>query len=193
MLHMRLASHSRPKADGETVAVGGTYLNAQAATHLRNRVNNQVVLSGESDGEGTALLGQSVSGWGVNGVSPSGAGLRGGTTSGIGVFAESGANGYAVFAKGRLRIEHVSGVVIIPAGSRAAIIEPPVNVSGNAFVLLTPQAGLGGRSLWAVVDGGQRPHRGSTLEFPNERTSRRVDAHRRRVAGDRLIYRSADD
>jgi hypothetical protein len=52
-------------ADGETVRVGGVHANAMSPTVIRNRVNSDNVFVAESRGEGTALMGRSARGTGV--------------------------------------------------------------------------------------------------------------------------------
>jgi hypothetical protein len=52
-----------------------------------------------------------------------------------------------------LRLERISGVAVVGAGQTRATIQLSFNIPGDAFVMLTPQGSLGGRSLWGRVDG----------------------------------------
>lgn len=93
------------------------------------------------DGQATAATGAN---YGVMGqsASPGGAGLFGLATGG----------GFALRTSGRLRVDQVSGVVVIPAGSTSRTVNPGVNVTSGAFVLLTPKVNIGGRALWFTTD-----------------------------------------
>ena len=48
-----------------------------------------------------------------------------------------------------------SGVATITAGSTSKVVTPGVNVTSASFVLLTPKANLGGRSLWFTTNATQ--------------------------------------
>jgi hypothetical protein len=70
----------------------------------------------------------------------------------VAVRAECDGAGYAIASKGRVRLETISGIAVIVAGKLQVTVPIGLNVPGDAFVILTPQANIGGRSLWAVVD-----------------------------------------
>ena len=54
--------------------------------------------------------------------------------------------------EGRLRSAEVSGVATIAAGATSAAVTSGVGVEASSFVLLTPKANLGFRSLWFTTD-----------------------------------------
>jgi hypothetical protein len=84
---------------------------------------------------------------GYAGTNSAGTGVVGDAPLGVGVRAST-VSGYAVRSSGRVRFDKVSGVARIDAGKTSKTIIPGVDVSSSSFVLLTPKANLGGRSLW---------------------------------------------
>lgn len=88
---------------------------------------------------------------GYSGTNSAGTGVFGDSPFGVGVRANTG-SGYAVRSSGRVRFDKVSGVARIDAGRTSKTISPGVDVSSSSFVLLTPKANLGGRSLWYTTN-----------------------------------------
>ena len=89
---------------------------------------------------------------GVWGLSDSNVGVYGLTNSGIGVYADAGVNGvYALETAGRVKLS-TTGLATIPAGLTNVTVSPGVNVVAGSFVLLSPKANIGGRSLWFTTD-----------------------------------------
>lgn len=78
-----------------------------------------------------------------------------GATGGIGAASSSGiaVEAYSVtglglrVASGRVRLDQVSGVATIKAGTRSKTISPGFDIDPATFVLLTPMSNLAGRSL----------------------------------------------
>jgi hypothetical protein len=85
------------EADGETVKVGGEYLDSRSRTFIKNSSNDADVLVLTTVGSGRAVYGKSTNGPGVEGqtVSLGGPGVYGWTTKGSakGVVGENKANG----------------------------------------------------------------------------------------------------
>jgi hypothetical protein len=78
------------RAEGETMLVGGEYLNATSITMLVNQSDNSDVFLAGSLGTGTGVQGESESGIGVRGFTTSGTGVRGqGSAAGTGVLGKS--------------------------------------------------------------------------------------------------------
>jgi hypothetical protein len=88
---------------------------------------------------------------GVVGKSPLGQGIHGESSSGTGVYG-SASTGYALHTSGRIKADRVSGLATIPAGRTTVTLAPGVNVTASSFVLLTPKANIGARSLWFTTD-----------------------------------------
>ena len=88
---------------------------------------------------------------GVWGRSNAGQGVRGQATSGAGLFGTA-TSGYAIRGAGRLRLDKISGVASVAAGSTVVTVTPGVDVNASSFLLLTPKANLGGRDLWFTTD-----------------------------------------
>jgi hypothetical protein len=88
---------------------------------------------------------------GVWGRSSAGQGVRGQASSGVGLYGTA-SSGFALRTSGRLKADKVSGVATIPAGSTGVTVTPNVNVTGGSFVLLTPKANIGSRSLWFTTN-----------------------------------------
>jgi hypothetical protein len=98
----------------------------------------------------TGVYGQATQDFGSRGVwgrSNAGRGVYGQATNGVGVYG-SASNGYALRTNGRVKMDRVSGVASIPAGSTSVTVAPNVNVTTSTFVLLTPKANIGSRGLW---------------------------------------------
>jgi hypothetical protein len=136
-------------AEGENVQVGEEYTTATSRTRIRNEANNDDVLVGESGGDGTAVKGQSATGFGVHGIGgASGTGVVGQSPNGFGVQANSDSGVGLRVGRGRIRVDEVSGVATIQAGSTSRTVSPGVDINERTFVLLTPMANIGSRALW---------------------------------------------
>jgi hypothetical protein len=96
---------------------------------------------------------------GVSGFSASATAVAGDSLSGIGISAsastgialQAGASdpkGKALVISGRIRVDGVSGVATIPAGTTSNTFTPGVDLVNTSFVLLTPKANIGSRALW---------------------------------------------
>lgn len=117
---------------------------------------------GRSD-SGTGVIGRSETWIGVDGIgghvgvigsaggSATGTGVLGHSAGGVALDGET-LTGFALRTNGRLKIEKVSGVAAISAGSTSKTVTPGVDVTAGSFVLLTPKVNLGGRSLWFTND-----------------------------------------
>ncbi len=77
---------------------------------------------------------------GVAGFSSQGVGLHGGSDSGYGLRV----------ASGRIKVNQVSGVAVIPKGKGRVFVEPGVDVNDDTLVLVTPFANLGARAVWVT-------------------------------------------
>ena len=111
-------------------------------------------LYGHTDGSLQGVRGVSVSGNGVRGESQQhGVHGQGAGASSVAVYADQPhATGYAIRSSGRVRFDKVSGVATIPAGTTSVTVTPGVDVTTSSFVLLTPMANIGARSLWFSLD-----------------------------------------
>jgi hypothetical protein len=88
---------------------------------------------------------------GVWGRSNAGRGVFGEVTTGVGLFGIA-TTGHALATSGRVRLEKVSGVATLSAGSTSIVVTPGITVGASAFVLLTPRTDLEGRSYWYTTD-----------------------------------------
>jgi hypothetical protein len=89
--------------------------------------------------------------WG-QGNGSTGVGVRGQSDSGIGVQAAS-SFGYGLrVARGRIKVDEVSGIATIAKGRKSVNVRPGVDINANTFILLTPNANLGSRSFWVRMD-----------------------------------------
>ena len=107
-----------------------------------------------SNGETIGVDGKVFSdgGIGVRGTAEdAGIGVRGDAPFGIGLSGVS-ANGFALRTDGRVKLDKVSGVATIPAGSDRVVVTPGLDVTNSSFVLLTPKANLGTRALWYATN-----------------------------------------
>jgi hypothetical protein len=68
--------------------------------------------------------------------------------AGIGVRAFSASGHGLRVARGRIKVDEVSGVSTIGKGRRSVTVNPGVDINTSTFVLLTPKANLGSRGLW---------------------------------------------
>ncbi len=100
--------------------------------------------------DGTGVTGSSTNGTGVSATGS--IGVHGSTSTGVGVRASSDAAGTALKVEGRTSFPVTSGVKSIPAGKTALTFSPGVDVTATSFVLLTPRANIGARSVWYTVD-----------------------------------------
>lgn len=75
-------------------------------------------------------------------------GLVGESESGIAVEAASQTGVGLRVSHGRVRLDEISGVATIPAGSTSRTVDPGVNINERTFVLLSPMANIGSRGLW---------------------------------------------
>ena len=125
-------------AEGQNVQVGGEYTDATSTTLIENQANDETIFEARSLGGGTAIVGQSDSGGGISGVSNTGEGVVAWCPQGLALRVQ----------RGRIRVDEVSGVATIPAGSRAATVQLGHDVNDRTFVLLTPMSNIGARSLW---------------------------------------------
>jgi hypothetical protein len=160
-------------AEGESIIVGGDYPTATSSTTLKNVTNDSPVLIAQSVGSGIGLMGTSLafagvygSGgeYGVLGVGSGigSAGVRGeGYARGVEAHSNAGTGlvastqtGIAIDIRGRIAAPSVSGVAVIPAGATTKVVTPGVaiDITADAFVLLTPRNKLGGRDLWYTTD-----------------------------------------
>jgi hypothetical protein len=85
-------------AEGQAIAVGGEYYDATSMTYIANNSNDAYVLAAQSTHAGSAVLGVSSQGNGVEGISsgPLGSGVYGGNNGygGAGVSGFGGDDGY---------------------------------------------------------------------------------------------------
>ena len=106
---------------------------------------------------------------GVLGRTTVGRGVRGEATSGIAVQgAASSQSGYAFRGSGRVRFDKVSGVATIAANATSVTITPGVDLNADSFVLLTPKANIGTRSLYFSTDATNNKF---TIRISSSRTS----------------------
>jgi hypothetical protein len=138
------ASEVRAGVDGDVVL--GSSQSATATTSIQNYANNATVFLAESatdlgSGGGTALSGKSGSGIGVRGQAT--------TASGVGLSAVGA--GIALQTQGRTKFS-TSGVATINTGNISVTIAPGVNITSGSFVLLTPKANIGTRTLWFTTN-----------------------------------------
>lgn len=132
---------------------------------LAHQWNHGTGVAGFSNGSyGTPLTGRPKTGVygealqdsasrGVHGAASSGQGVRGEASNGVGVSGNAAdPAGYAFRGSGRVRFDKVSGVATIAAGSTSVTITPGVDITGDSFVLLTPKANIGSRSLYFTTD-----------------------------------------
>lgn len=155
--------------DGSPILVGSQLSDVTTLTSLANSTNDTDLFYASSAGDGTAISGSSGSGVGVHGESASGVGVEafsasatavsatstsgtgivGSTATGIALLAAaSDPKGKALVINGRIRVDGVSGVAIIPAGTASITFTPGVDLVNSSFVLLTPKANIGARALW---------------------------------------------
>jgi hypothetical protein len=126
-------------------------------------------------GLGDGIRGESDDGFAISAASEHGFAIAAGTDDGVGLFsinldgigaftlvdegiglASMAAAGYALLsAAGRVRFNDISGRAIIPAGKTSVTIQPPVPVTRDAFVLLTPRSNVGSRGLWYTTNPGK--------------------------------------
>ena len=107
---------------------------------------------GEADDQsGTGVLGSSTHGVGVFAASQNGSGIKAYSATATAVDAVSYSS-LALHTVGRVKFERASGVATIPAGATAVTVSAQVGVDASSFVLLTPKANLGSRSLWFTTD-----------------------------------------
>jgi hypothetical protein len=78
-------------------------------------------------------------------------GFCGSDNASVGVWGEA-VTGYAFRGSGRVRFDKVTGVASIAKGATSKTINPGVDVTSRSFVLLTPKANIGGRSLWFTTN-----------------------------------------
>lgn len=143
--------HANPvRADGENIQIGGDYATAMSRTALTNETNNETVWYVYNSHQGTALFALSNSGIGVNAISNFSSGVY--AVGKPAITADPSGEGYAIVGKGRVRLERISGVAVIPAGRSSVRITPGVNLNTASFVLLTPRSNLKGRDLWYRTD-----------------------------------------
>jgi hypothetical protein len=162
-------------ADGDAAIVGQrnegestTTFHAESAWGLAGSSTNSRGVSGMSEA-GQGVHGESTLSAGVSGVSEQGNGVHGTSRDNRGVWGES-TNGPGVDASGatgvraaspaglalhttsgRVRLEGISGVAVIPSGQQEVAVKPAVALDRNTFVLLTPKANLGQKTLWYTV------------------------------------------
>jgi hypothetical protein len=137
----------------------GEHNSASTTTSIRNATNLEPVFRGSSL-TGDAIRGRSSQGIGVSGRSTRNAGVFGMGSPGVygwspastGVSAGS-ITGFALETQGRLNLD-TSGVATIPAGATSVTVSPPVEVTFDSFVLLTPRANIGARALLFTTDKG---------------------------------------
>ena len=141
---------SPARADGENIQIGGDYATAMSRTALTNETNNETVWYLYNSHQGTALYALSNSGIGVNAISNFSSGVY--AVGKPAITADPSGQGYAIVGKGRVRLERISGVAVIPAGRTSVRITPGVNLNTGSFVLLTPRSNLKGRDLWFRTD-----------------------------------------
>lgn len=148
---------------GQTIGVHGDAFSPSGIGVRGVTVNSTGVLGFSSPGGGpeptakprTGVYGHAVqdgSSRGVWGRSNAGRGVYGQATGGVGVYAQAGVNGIAMRANGRVKVDKVSGVATIKAGSTGVTLTPGVKVTSASFVLLTPKVNLGGRDLWFTTN-----------------------------------------
>ena len=162
------------RAEGQQVLVGGEYTDATSQTLIQNQTNAESVIVAQAGPGGTALVGIGSNSTGVAGSSSSGTGVYANSNQGIGLdayvsygpaavqataFDASNVaikainpikSGTAIKTQGLLKFG-TSGIATIAANATSVTVDPGVDVT-NAFVLLTPMAKLGRRSLWFTLD-----------------------------------------
>lgn len=153
------------QADGENIVIGGDYATAMSRTALTNETNNETVWYLYNSHQGTALYALSNSGIGVNAISNFSSGVY--AVGKPAITADPSGQGYAIVGKGRVRLERISGVAVIPAGRTSVRITPGVNLNTGSFVLLTPRSNLNGRDLWYRTDP---PNERFTIYLSSSRT-----------------------
>jgi len=153
------------RADGENIQIGGDYATAMSRTALTNESNNETVWYLYNSHQGTALYALSNSGIGVNAISNFSSGVY--AVGKPAITADPSGQGYAIVGKGRIRLERISGVAVIPAGRTSVRITPGVNLNTASFVLLTPRSNLKGRDLWYRTDP---PNERFTIYLSSART-----------------------
>jgi hypothetical protein len=107
-----------------------------------NTAHTRTVITALSSGDAFQGHGQA-GGDGVHGTATTGTGIVARSNSGIGLHV----------SKGRIKVSQVSGVATIKKGKKSVTVKPGVDINGKTFVLLTPMANLGSRSLWFTRSG----------------------------------------
>lgn len=122
------------------------------ATGARSSSGVPVGVDGEATAGGVAVRGLA-SGDSSVGVVGAGkdTGVYGWSPAGVGVAASSN-DGIALSVRGRMQVDRIAGVASIAAGQTSVTIAPGVSINAASFVLLTPKANLGSRSLWFTTD-----------------------------------------
>ncbi len=95
------------------------------------------------DSSSKGVLGQTTAGRGVQGQATSGLGVRGYATSGIGGSFEA-TTGYALAAKGRVRLDNCSGIATINSGNISVTVAPGIDLTTASAAVATLQASAGG-------------------------------------------------
>jgi len=100
--------------------------------------------------DASGVRGESDTATGVTGIGA--VGIHGSSASDTAVMGEAASAGaYAFKGSGRVAFIKVSGVTTISANHTSVTVKPAVTIASGSFVLLTPKANIGTRSLWFTV------------------------------------------
>jgi hypothetical protein len=132
---------------GTSVSNFGVFGSSTATFGVYGTSVSSAGVKGTSD-RNFGVVGVSTSGTGVTGSSGTGHGVEGFTATGFAISGIAFDSGFALATRGRVLHTDISGVATIPIGKTSVTVHTYVNVVPAAFVLLTPNANLGTRSLW---------------------------------------------
>lgn len=145
-----LGRPARALANDSDAVLQGVFNTAQSTTTVAiNSNTSNDAFVGAANNSGTGLWGSS----------PAGSGVKATTTS-----------GYALTTVGRLSIG-TSGTATIPAGMTSIVVSPSVDVTASSFVLLTPQANIGSRTLWYVINATNIANNTITIRMSSSRSA----------------------
>lgn len=128
----------------------GVVASTNSGTGVKATSGSGRAIDGRSE-SAFGVYGRSNSGTGVIGTGPLGVGVRGESSQGIGVQAVT-TTGIALQTKGRLNLAGVSGVATIGANRTTVNVAPGVDITASSFVLLTPKANIGTRTVWFTTN-----------------------------------------
>jgi hypothetical protein len=138
-LAAQVIGRAPPVQAGTGAVMLGAVNNSGDPTTIQNITNDADVLTGESLGAGTGVLGASDTGIGVLGFS-SGTAVSG--LSNLGTALEGSSDrGFGLRTRGRVRFQRSSGIANISAGNRRVTVSPGFNITRATKVLATITAG----------------------------------------------------